>query len=145
MTPDYVAVREHWTVQEVLDYVRAHGHDSETLNVIYVVDDHGVLIDDIRIREFLLTAHDEPRVGPDGPPVRRAEGDRRSGAPPSRCSAADDSHGAAGHRLRRHAHRHRHDRRRARRRRSGGDRGDPADRRIRSARRAVHARSPSAG
>src|SRR5213079_1963744 len=56
MTPDYVAVREHWTVQEVLDYVRAHGQDSETLNVIYVVDEHGVLTDDIRIREFLLTS-----------------------------------------------------------------------------------------
>jgi magnesium transporter len=56
MTPDYIAVQEHWTVQEVLDYVRAHGHDSETLNVIYVVDDRGVLIDDVRIREFLLTA-----------------------------------------------------------------------------------------
>ena len=56
MTPDYVAVREHWTVREVLDYVREHGQDSETLNVIYVVDDHGLLIDDIRIREFLLTS-----------------------------------------------------------------------------------------
>ena len=55
MTPDYVAVREDWTVQQVLDYVREHGQDSETLNVIYVVDDQGVLIDDIRIREFLLT------------------------------------------------------------------------------------------
>jgi magnesium transporter len=56
MTPDYIAIREHWTVQEVLDYVRVHGQDSETLNVLYVVDDHGVLIDDIRIREFLLTS-----------------------------------------------------------------------------------------
>ncbi len=56
MTPDYIAIREHWTVQEVLDFVRAHGHDSETLNVLYVVDDHGVLIDDVRIREFLLTS-----------------------------------------------------------------------------------------
>jgi magnesium transporter len=56
MTPDYIAVREQWTVQQVLDYIRAHGQDSETLNVIYVVDDHGVLIDDIRIRELLLTS-----------------------------------------------------------------------------------------
>jgi magnesium transporter len=55
MTPDYVAVREDWTIQQVLDYVRAHGQDSETLNVIYVVDPNGVLIDDVRIREFLLT------------------------------------------------------------------------------------------
>src|SRR3989449_5989001 len=54
MTPHYIAVREDWTVQQVLDYVREHGQDSETLNVIYVVDDDGVLIDDIRIREFLV-------------------------------------------------------------------------------------------
>jgi len=56
MTPDYIAVREQWTIQQVLDYIREHGQNSETLNVIYVVDDRGVLIDDIRIREFLLTS-----------------------------------------------------------------------------------------
>jgi magnesium transporter len=54
MTPDYVAVRESWTIQQVLDYVRTHGQDSETLNVLYIVDDAGTLIDDIRIREVLL-------------------------------------------------------------------------------------------
>ena len=54
MTPDFIAVKEDWTVQEVLDYIRAYGRDSETLNVIYVVDDRGKLIDDIRMREFLL-------------------------------------------------------------------------------------------
>ena len=59
MTPNYVAVREGWTVREVLDYVRAHGKDSETLNVIYVVDEQGQLIDDIRIREFLLAPLDK--------------------------------------------------------------------------------------
>ena len=58
MTPDYVAVREHWTIREVLDYIRAHGQDSETLNVIYVVDEQGMLIDDIRIREILLARVD---------------------------------------------------------------------------------------
>jgi len=47
-------VKEDWTVQQVLHYVREHGSDSETLNVIYVVDDRGKLIDDLRIREFLL-------------------------------------------------------------------------------------------
>ena len=54
MTPHYIAVREGWTIQYVLDYVREHGQDSETLSMIYVVDDQGVLIDDIRIRTFLL-------------------------------------------------------------------------------------------
>src|SRR5947199_4610729 len=54
MTPDFVAVRENWTVKEVLDYVREHGPDSETLNFIYVVEERGKLIDDLRIRNFLL-------------------------------------------------------------------------------------------
>jgi magnesium transporter len=54
MTPDFVSVRENWTVKEVLDYVREHGQDSETLNFIYVVDERGKLIDDLRIRNFLL-------------------------------------------------------------------------------------------
>ncbi len=54
MTPDFIAVHDDWTVQEVIDYIREHGRDSETLNVIYVVDERGKLIDDLRIREFLL-------------------------------------------------------------------------------------------
>ena len=54
MTPDLIAVDAGWTVKEVLDYVRENGQDSETLNVIYVVDDRGKLLDDVRIREFLL-------------------------------------------------------------------------------------------
>ena len=54
MTPDFIAVHEDWTVKEVLDYVREYGRDSETLNVIYVVDENSKLIDDVRMREFLL-------------------------------------------------------------------------------------------
>jgi magnesium transporter len=59
MTPHYVSVREHWTIREVLDYIRTHGQDSETLNVVYVVDESGTLIDDIRIRELLLASLDK--------------------------------------------------------------------------------------
>ncbi|WP_165223018.1 magnesium transporter [Aquisphaera insulae] len=54
MTPDYLAVSKEWTIAHVLDFVRAHGRDSETLNVIYVVDSGHHLIDDLRIREILL-------------------------------------------------------------------------------------------
>ena len=54
MTPDFIAVHSDWTIKEVLDHVRENGKDSETLNVIYVVDDRGKLIDDIRMREFLV-------------------------------------------------------------------------------------------
>jgi magnesium transporter len=54
MTPDFVTVREEWTIAEVLEHVREFGRDSETLNVIYVTDERGTLIDDVRIREFLI-------------------------------------------------------------------------------------------
>ena len=54
MTPDYIAVGPHWTVQDVLNYIRKYGENSETLNVIYVVDERGILIDDLKVRELLL-------------------------------------------------------------------------------------------
>ena len=92
MTPHYVAVREHWTVREVLDYVRAHGQDSETLNVIYVVDEQGLLIDDIRIREFLLAPLDSRVADLMDRRFVALESDRRSGSgrcrlPPVRSDA----------------------------------------------------------
>lgn len=54
MTPDFIAVKETQTLKEVLDFIREYGSESETLSVIYVINDNGVLIDDVRIREFLL-------------------------------------------------------------------------------------------
>jgi magnesium transporter len=54
MTPDFVAIKDNWTIKQVLDHIRQNGQDSETLNVVYVVDEQGKLIDDVRIREFLL-------------------------------------------------------------------------------------------
>lgn len=58
MTTDYIAVKPDWSVEQVLDYIRAYGHDSETISVIYIVDDKGALIDDVRIREFLFVSKD---------------------------------------------------------------------------------------
>ncbi len=54
MTPDYVYVYENNTVQQVLDTVRRVGKNSETIDVIYVINHKGELLDDIRIREFIL-------------------------------------------------------------------------------------------
>ncbi len=59
MTTDYLAVKQNWTVQQVLNYIRKYGRDSETINVIYVVDDDGKLIDDLRIKEFLFAPLDQ--------------------------------------------------------------------------------------
>lgn len=54
MTPDYIAVQVDWTMNEVLDHIREEGKHSETIDVIYVVNDRGEFVDDIRIREILL-------------------------------------------------------------------------------------------
>lgn len=54
MTPDYIDIEPEWTVQQALDHIRENGRDSETIDVIYVVDENGKLQDDLRIREFLL-------------------------------------------------------------------------------------------
>ncbi|MCX7611375.1 MAG: magnesium transporter [Ignavibacterium sp.] len=59
MTPDYVAVNSSWTIKEALDYIRENGKNKETLNVVYVLDEKGRLIDDIKIREFLLAPLDK--------------------------------------------------------------------------------------
>jgi magnesium transporter len=62
MTPDYVAVKTDWTVSRVLAHIRRYGKNSETIDVIYVIDKEGVLLDDIRIREILL-ADPEAMIG----------------------------------------------------------------------------------
>jgi magnesium transporter len=56
MTPDYVYVYEYNTVQEVLDTIRRWGSNSETIDVIYIINGKGELIDDIRIRDFLIAS-----------------------------------------------------------------------------------------
>src|SRR5690606_23227590 len=56
MTPDYIAVKKDWNVARVLNHIRKYGINSETIDVIYVIDDQGVLLDDIRIRKVLLAA-----------------------------------------------------------------------------------------
>lgn len=54
MTPDYVYVYEENTVAEVFDTIRKHAKGSETIDVIYVINENDELLDDIRIRDFIL-------------------------------------------------------------------------------------------
>lgn len=54
MTPDFIGIRPEWTVAEALDHIRRNGRDAETINVVYVVDHRGKLVDDIRLRPLLL-------------------------------------------------------------------------------------------
>ncbi|MEO6610693.1 MAG: magnesium transporter [Chitinophagaceae bacterium] len=59
MTPDYVYVYPWNTIEEVFATIRKYGKDSETINVIYVINDKGELLDDIRIRDFILNPPDK--------------------------------------------------------------------------------------
>lgn len=56
MNPDYVYVYEYNTVKEVLETIRRWGSNSETVDVIYVINGRGELMDDIRIRDFILAS-----------------------------------------------------------------------------------------
>ncbi|MEO7922396.1 MAG: magnesium transporter [Chitinophagaceae bacterium] len=58
MTPDYVYVYPWNTIEEVFATIRKYGKDSETINVIYVINENGELLDDIRIRDFILNPPD---------------------------------------------------------------------------------------
>lgn len=54
MTPDYITVKPHWDITRVLDHVRRYGNASETIDVLYVIDGEGRLMDDLRIRDILI-------------------------------------------------------------------------------------------
>lgn len=55
MTPDFLAIPKDFTVEEALKYIRLNGKNSETIDVVYILDKNGVLIDDLRIKELLIS------------------------------------------------------------------------------------------
>lgn len=60
MTTAYMQIKSHWTVAQVLQHIRAHGADSETIMMLYVTDARGHLLDDVPLRRVLLAAPDTP-------------------------------------------------------------------------------------
>ena len=58
MTPDYIYVYEHDTVQGVLNTIRKYAKNTETIDVIYVINEKGELLDDIRIKDFIMASAD---------------------------------------------------------------------------------------
>src|SRR5262249_39747485 len=72
VTPDYVRVRPDWTMAYVLDHIRRYGHDSETLSIVYVIDERGRLTGEMPIRKILLSP----------PDTRVAEATDRRAVPP---------------------------------------------------------------
>lgn len=54
MTPDYVAIRPYWTLEQALAQIHRYGLDAETINMVYVVDENWHLIDDVPLRRLIL-------------------------------------------------------------------------------------------
>ena len=59
MTPEYVAVKPYFTAQQALEHIRKFGRNSETLNVVYIVDSNWKLVDDIKIRDVILASPEQ--------------------------------------------------------------------------------------
>lgn len=61
MSPDFAVVRKDMSVAEAIQEIKRQAPESETLNMIYVVDEAGKLLDAIRLRRF-ISAPDGARV-----------------------------------------------------------------------------------
>ena len=62
MTPDYIAIKPEWTIEETLKFIRENAEDKETLNIVYVIDEKGKLLDDIKLKDFILAEPNEKVV-----------------------------------------------------------------------------------
>ena len=54
MTPHYVSISPDMTAGEALEHIRKVGSNSETLNVVYILDANGKLLEDIRLGSLVL-------------------------------------------------------------------------------------------
>ena len=59
MTTEFIAIRTDFTVAEAFAHIRKHGKHSETLNIIYIIDEDQKLIDDIDIKDLIFANPDE--------------------------------------------------------------------------------------
>ncbi|CRF32015.1 magnesium transporter [Brachyspira suanatina] len=59
MTPEYVDVLPDYTVKQTLEYIRKYGKDSETFEVIYVVQKDDTLIGYILLKDLLFANQDD--------------------------------------------------------------------------------------
>ena len=80
MTPEYVAVHRDWPIQQVLEHIRKVAPHKETVNDLYVVDEHGRLLDHVELQNVVL-ADPQQKVealmtGPVEEPALRAAQDQ---------------------------------------------------------------------
>jgi magnesium transporter len=62
MSPDFLTIHEDWKVREVLDHIRSHGQESDSLDTLYVVDSKGILVDEVAVKNLLLASLEDEVV-----------------------------------------------------------------------------------
>jgi len=59
MTPEYVAVKSNWRVEQAISHIRKRGKNAETVDIIFVVADDWKLLDELPLRRFILAEPDQ--------------------------------------------------------------------------------------
>ncbi len=59
ITTEYVALKPDWSIDKAIKHIKKWGKDAETINMVYVVDEHWKLLDDIPIRRIILADKNE--------------------------------------------------------------------------------------
>ncbi len=59
ITTEYVVLKQNWTIEEAVAHIKEWGKDAETINMVYVVDEHWKLLDDIPIRRVILADNNQ--------------------------------------------------------------------------------------
>jgi len=55
MTTNFVAIKSDWTVKNSMKYLREKADVSDSIDIVYVIDDKGKLIDDIPLTRLILS------------------------------------------------------------------------------------------
>ncbi|WAL60912.1 magnesium transporter [Thermocoleostomius sinensis] len=62
MTPEYVSLRESWTIEQALEQLRRLANDRETIYYLYVIDDGRYLRGVLSLKDLVLASPDQ-RIG----------------------------------------------------------------------------------
>ena len=69
MTPRYVTIDSRMRAGEALEHIRKTGRGMETVNVVYIVDERGKLVEDIRLASLVLADPSTPVLEIEDPPM----------------------------------------------------------------------------
>jgi magnesium transporter len=69
MTPKYVTLDPKMRAGEALEHIRKTGRGKETIDVVYILDERGRLVEDIRLASLVLADPNTPVMEIDDPPM----------------------------------------------------------------------------